>query len=358
MESKGLRVHYIRYDCVPWVIARLQRLPIPYWSVVLLCTVLALLEQLVEYRLRGRLLSSITPNTALRLMAVPAMIAYIMVALPVLKDSTVRALGQLRPVVEVSDQEYMRHVLRIVCIRPLVEMVLFGMSVVVVVGYLVVLRQPTPMSGGSATLPSNPFDAGLILFVYILLGWLLYTLIYTSVRLGTGLGALARQPLTVNVFDPTLLLPFGRLALRHSLTLVGLILVLVVPLGRPTEFVDYLVLGLLSLGALASLVFPLRGVRLQVRRAKDETMHHIYDQYCDVQASLLGRRYIAQEDLQQLTDRANELSDLRKLVLSGPDWPFRDATAVLRAVLTTLSPVLYFVITELIRVYLLPFLAR
>lgn len=358
MESKGLRVHSIGYDCKPWGIGRLQRLPIPYWLVVALCIALAIVEQVVEYQLRGRALADITPDTVVRLLAVPAMIGYIMVALPVLRENTLRALGQLRPVVEISDEAYMGHALRITCARPLTEAALFGAAAFAVILLLVVLRAPTPMGGGIATLPSDPFDAGLIVAVYILLNWLLYVLIYTSVRLGTGLGALARQPLTVNVFDPTLLLPFGRLALRHSLTLAGLILVLVVPLGRPTEFVDYLVLGLLSLGALASLVFPLRGVRLQVRRAKDDAMQHIYEQYSDVQASLLHTRHLPQGQLQEMTDRANELNDLRKLVLSGPDWPFRDATAVLRAVLTTLLPVLYFIFTELLRVYLLPIFAR
>ena len=343
-------------DWCDWATISLQRLPVPYWLVVTGLTMLAAVEQLVEYGLRDPSFERIAIEEALTLSAVPVMFVYMLLALPLLKDFTVNALQQLRPVIQINDREYNEHVRRMICIGPWVELILLAASIAVILLLLVIAHAPTPIGGGEARLPSQWLPMGLILLVYIILGWLLLLLLYSSIRLGRGLGALARRPLTINVFDPTRLLPFGQLGLRHSLTVAGLILVLIIPLGRPTEVIDYTVIALLSLGSLLSLIFPLRGVRLQVRRAKTSVLHHLSDQFQQIQTTLINDQQLEQKELETLSKSAQELDSIRRLVLSGPDWPFRNASATVRAVLTAMSPLLYFVITELMRLYLMPLL--
>ncbi|HXF63138.1 MAG TPA: hypothetical protein VNK95_16045 [Caldilineaceae bacterium] len=339
-----------------WAAISLQRLPVPYWLMVAAFAMLAVIEQLVEHGLRDPLFERLSTERTLALSAVPVMFVYVLLALPLLKNFTIGALQQLRPVIQINDREYNEHVRQMVCIGPRVELVMLAVSACVILLLLIVARAPTPMGGGEARLPRQWLPASLILVVYTLLGWLLLLLLYSSIRLGRGLDALAQRPLTINVFDSTRLLPFGQLSLRHSLTVAGLILVLVIPLGRPTEIIDYMVIALLSLGSLLSLILPLRGVRLQVRRAKTAVLHHLSDQFQQIQTTLINEQQLDQKELEGLSKSAQELDNIRRLVLSGPDWPFRNATATLRAVLTAISPLLYFVITELIRLYLMPLL--
>src|SRR5690606_8124337 len=247
-----------------------------------------------------------------------------------------------------------RSLRRTVCVDLRLDLLLLVTSAVVVSLLLAVLRLPTPMGGGITYLPANWWQAGTILLGYTLFCWLLFLLLYSSIRLGTGLSELAQQPLTVNAFDLTHLLPFGDLSLRHSLTLVGLILVLIVPLGRPTQMIDYLIIAELSLGSLLSLILPLRGVRQQIGRAKRLVLHHLSDQFFQVQANLINDQSLDHTELEQLSKKAQELDQLRRMVLATPIWPFRNMAATIRAVLTAMSPVIYFMVTELVRTYLLP----
>jgi hypothetical protein len=60
----------------------------------------------------------------------------------------------------------------------------------------------------------------------------------------------------------------------------------------------------------------------------------------------------------ELNARTNALVNLRKTILESPNWPFRSNTAVARAVLAAMSPLIYFVLTELVRVYIVPVLVN
>lgn len=335
----------------------LQRIPAPYWLCVTVCSGFALFAQIVEFSLRGATLEDFLVMDRLpQRLAVPLVFVYLLVALPMLKTFTAQALEQLRPVVRIPEGDFRAFMRRMICVNLQLDLFLMLVSTGLVVLLLAVLRLPTPMGGSITYLPPTWWQAGTILLNYSLLGWLLLLLLYSSIRLGKGLGELARKPLTVNVFDPTPLLPFGHLALRHSLTLVGLILVLIVPLGRPTEMIDYLVIAGLSLGSLLSLILPLRGVYFQIRRAKTGVLHHVSDQFYRIQSDLVGDQRLDKNELENLSKSASDLDHLRRLILITPSWPFRNVYATTRAVLTAMSPLLYFLITELIRVYILPFI--
>lgn len=335
----------------------LQRLPVPYWICVLICGGFAVFAQYVEYSLLGRTLEEfLTPELLPERLAVPLVFLYMLIALPLLKDYTVEALARLRPVVRIPDREFDAYIRRMVCVDVRLDLLLMVTSTALVVLLLAVLRLPTPMSGGDAYLPANWWQAATILLNYSLLGWLLLLLLFSSIRLGTGLSDLAQKPLTINAFDLTRILPFGDLSLRHSLTLVGLILVLILPLGRPTEMIDYLIIVELSLGSLMSLILPLRGVRLQIGRTKRTVLHHIADQFHQIQTTLIDEQKLEREELEHLSKNAGELDRLRHMVLATPIWPFRNVAATVRAVLTAMSPLIYFLVTELLRTYLLPLL--
>lgn len=335
----------------------LQRLPAPYWLCIALCTGFLLFAQGVEYTLRGAGLEDFLVLDRLpQRLAVPLVFLYILVAMPTLKAYTVEALTLLRPVVRISDREYDAFMQRMVCIDVRLDLFLLLASTLLVVVLLAVLGLPTPMGGGVTYLPAVWWQAGTILLGYSLLGWVLLLLLFSSIRLGSGLGELAQKPLTVNVLDPTHLLPFGQLSLRHSLTLVGLILVLIIPLGRPTEMIDYLVIVELSLGSVLSLILPLRGVHRQIRRAKSLVLRHVSDQFYQIQTTLVNDQKIERNELETLSKNAGDLDQLRRLILATPTWPFRNMAATVRALLTAMSPLLYFLVTELMRTYILPLL--
>jgi hypothetical protein len=333
----------------------LQRLPAPYWLWVALCTAFLLFAQGVEYSLRGAASEDFFVLERLpQRLAVPLVFLYILVAMPMLKAFTVEALTQLRPVVRIPEKEYDAFMRRMVCVDLRLDVLLLLASTILVVLLLAVLGLPTPMGAGVTYLPAVWWQAGTILLGYSLLGWVLLLLLFSSIRLGSGLGELAQKPLTVNVLDPTHLLPFGHLSLRHSLTLVGLILVLILPLGRPTEMIDYLVIVELSLGSVLSLILPLRGVHTQIRRAKLTVLRHLSDQFFGIQQSIVEDQKLERAELETLSKNATDLDQLRRLILSTPTWPFRNVAATVRAVLTAMSPLLYFLITELMRTYMLP----
>lgn len=70
--------------------------------------------------------------------------------------------------------------------------------------------------------------------------------VYTSIRNAAALSALARQPLQVNVFDPTPLLPFGRISLVQSLAFVGIFLIPLIIVAPPCAGGGELVLSLVT----------------------------------------------------------------------------------------------------------------
>jgi hypothetical protein len=217
--------------------------------------------------------------------------------------------------------------------------------------YLYIVQRISLPLAMEQTLPPDLPAAAFILGTLILLGWLLWYLVYSCVRYSLGLHRLAQQPLAINVLDPYGLLPFGRLAFLYSLTLVGLILILVVPLGMPEVFDEYLVVVLATLGSFWALVGPLWGVRRQIRRAKQAVLERIHDQFREIQDTLLDGTRFEKGELDDLSDRAEKLIKLRALVWDAPNWPFRSSASALRAVVAALFPLLLVVLQEIIKSY-------
>ena len=89
------------------------------------------------------------------------------------------------------------------------------------------------------------------------------------------------------MFDPDGLLPFGGLSLRHSLTVALTVLLLIIPLGRPTEPSEYAVVLLASLASLSALILPLWGVHRQMGKARDAAASRISGELGRCQARLM-----------------------------------------------------------------------
>jgi len=327
-----------------------ERLPIPYVSLVAGGTLLALAEQVVEYSLQDRTFRHVGAGAITQALVFVFLFPYILLSWRILKRETVKGLATLRPVVQIGDQEYDDHVRRLLQADGRLELALLALSIAVV---LVVLVAPPsellhPPGGAPPPWPAVAF----VLLTYVLLGWLLLTLVYTSIRYARGLGALAHRPLVVNVFDPTCLLPFGRLSLLHSLSVAGVMLIPLVFLGAPTRG-GYVVM-LLSLASVLVLFVPLWGAHQQMARAKAQVLASVCDYLMEVQEELLEHSEKDAKKLKALADRASALRNLHKAIEEAPSWPFKNEAAVARAVIAALSPLVYFILNQVVAAYVLP----
>ncbi|MDH7485231.1 MAG: hypothetical protein QHJ81_03025 [Anaerolineae bacterium] len=338
-----------------WATFALERLPLPYALVVALAALMALAEQVLEYSLDDPTFSRLTSAAVARLLVYPLMAIYILLFLRILKVWAVKALAELRPTVLVSDRVYDEHVRRMVGGDWRIELALLIFVTAIVLNMFLVLR--SDLLNSQKTLPSSLPVAAFITANYIFLGWLLLTQVYCSIRHAVALRALAQRPLVVNVFDPVNLLPFGRLSLLHSLPNMGVILIPLIIFGPPTE-AGYLVIAFSLVGLLA-LFIPLWGVHKQIGQAKGRVVTSIHEQLTAIQNALLhGTKTGNFSSVAEMADRTDALAALRKMIQESPNWPFKDTAEVARAILAVASPLIYFILNEIIRAYLLPILGN
>ena len=336
----------------PYTRLSLDRLPIPFWATALILGLVVLMEQVMERTLLGPLPNRLTAGLVARGLALPLLTVYMLLALKTLKTSALPQLAKLRAAVQVSDDVYADHVQRILYTNPRAEAVLLLIALAVVLAWFVVFRQPFPLV--NTLLPPHPLQAILVIAAYTIFGWAGLTLVYSSTRFGLGLGALAQRPLKVNVFDPDGLLPFGGLSLRHSLTVALTVLLLIIPLGRPTEPSEYAVVLLASLASLSALILPLWGVHKQIAKARDAAASRISEELERSHVRLMEGSELDLAAATELANRTDKLVSLRTTMNKSPSWPFRNASSVVRVSLAALSPLIYFILSEMLRTYLLP----
>lgn len=331
----------------------LERLPIPFRNTAVLVVLLLVVEQLLEELVIPSPASLETWRRMVIRIALPTLALYILLTMRLLKREVVDCLCQIRGSVKIDDERFESLVRQMIRPSPGMELGLLVISSAVVLLLFTVLGTPLPIHT-STPLPDNPLLAGYILLSYILIGWLGLSMVYAGIQHAIYLGKLARQPLNINVFDPENLLPFGSISLLHSLVLVGIVVILRVMLGRPTSPASYLVITLASLGSLMALVLPLLGVFRQMRVAKFQALNNINHQLMRIQQAIMADDGIFEEDATDLNASTNALVNLRRTILESPNWPFRSTSAVIRAMLAATSPLIYFVLIELVRAYILP----
>jgi hypothetical protein len=330
----------------------LERLPLPYIVVAAVVGMSAVAEQVFELALEGASFSSLTLSTAGPALVLPALMIYILTHLRILKKAAVKALVELRPSVQVSDEVYNRHAQRLIQADWRAEVVLMAVSLGVVL--LMFLGLKTELLSTASHLPGSLLPALFVIANYTVLGWLLLSLVYCGIRQSRALRDLAREPLVVNVFDPINLVPFGRLSLLQSLPTVGIVLIPLVLIGPPTQ-AGFLVIAL-SLVSVLSLFVPLWGVHQQIDGAKEAVLENIHNRLLAIQRQLLTADDLDAQTIDNMADRTNMLAKMRDLIQQSPNWPFKDSAAVARAIVAVSSPIVYYILNELIRAYVIPFM--
>lgn len=333
----------------------LERLPLPFPLIVILVALLVIGEQLLEESLLGQVSGYSTVQRLGNRAALPALSVYLLVANRSLKRRVIECLDLLQPSVQIDAQAFEQLKDNMLRPRRAIEMILLLVSAAIVLTLFLVMQYPLPIYT-TLPLPPQPLSAGFILTIYILIGWVGLSLVYTGLQHSIFLSQLSRQPLNINVFDPENLLPFGTISLIHNLVLVGILVILLALLGRPTSPASFLVIALASVGSLLGLVLPLLGVFQQMRRAKIKALNGISEQLLQAQDVLLRLKDPLDENVSELNARTTALVNLRKTILESPNWPFRSNTALMRAVIAAMSPIIYFVLIELVREYIVPLL--
>ena len=111
-----------------------------------------------------------------------------------------------------------------------------------------------------------------------------------------------------------------------------------------------------TLASLSALIFPLLGVHSQMQQARGRITARISHELAGCQSRLMNGAEVSNELLNELAERTEKLIGLRSTVYRSPTWPFRNASSVVRVLLAALSPLLYFVLNEILRTYVLPML--
>ena len=335
-----------------WPMTALERIRLPYAWIVLLLGLLGTASVALDAALRYRQ-HGVWParDVAVGVSSVVVSV-YILVYMRLIKRSSGRALAQLRPSVQISDEDYESYVRRFLHPRGSVEILLICLAALLVVFFLVL--PPDQLRGLPHAAPIEFAAVAVITLYWTVLFYLLLSMVYISIRNARALGGLAKRPLEINVFDPVGLLPLGRLGLVQSLGFVGVFLIPLVFLGPPSrQGGGWFVIGLSVLSLLALFV-PLWGVHQQIVKARERVLASICGELMDVQRSLLDGAAQEFEKLNLLSDRTNVLFQFRKQILASPSWPFRDTGSVLRAVIASISPLVYFVLNQMIQAYLFP----
>lgn len=329
------------FDRFPWV-----------WQVTVVALfVIVTAEQFVEEILLN---GYIAPNRLMVRLLLGVLATYLLLAILFLKRQVLRGLLQLRRAIDLEAMELGGLLRRTVRPSRLIEFGLLAISTVIVLALFIGVKSEFPLGGTLAMAKSWP-AAALMLSTYILIGWLGLSLIHTAVQHALGLRRMASSPLVINVFDPDNLVPFGTLGMLHSMVLAGVIVLLMIPLGTPSGFSGLFVVGVSSIGSVLALILPIWGVYVQTREAKEQALNKIYDELGVIQEDLLGAR---KHSADELNARTNSLVNLRKIILEVPNWPFRSTTTVIRAMTAATSPLIYFLLIEMVRAYLVPVLIR
>jgi hypothetical protein len=333
----------------------LERVRLPAVWLIVIWAAAAAVAQALEYSLRdpGFLRTGADIRGGLVYVALNV---YILTHLSILKRQAVKELALLRPAVQVDDAAYDRQARRTLHADRRVEALILLASAVLWSLIILVLSANELLAPARAR-PGGLLILGYVLLSYVMLGWLALTLVYTTTRCARGLGALAHCPLVINVFDPMNLLPFGRLSLLYSLAPVGLVLIPLVGLGRPTQMAGYLIIGF-SVVSLLLLFVPLWGVHRQMVRARDAVLANIHERLMAVQGTLLDQADIDAAGVKLMTDRTTTMVNLRKLIVDAPSWPFKSEAAVVRAILATTSPLIYFALNQFLLTLISPLLKR
>ena len=323
--------------------------------VIAVAVVIVLLGQVVEDLADSQPLQMLPPVASARRWTLVAVVLYELVIALVLDRTVARSLPAIERVLRIDAATFRSYVHRLQPPDLKVHAVLLAASALIVTVLFVVLALDLPMTDDPVTgqklfLPTDAPRAIAVLAGYTVAGWAGLSLIYLTVRVARALGALCREPLDVDVFDTSNLLPFGNIALANALAPVGIIVILLVGLGSPTAWFSWTVLLLAAVASILALLLPLRGIHRQMSEAKERVLANLNARIKEVFEQVDSVAPDA-DQLKGLNERTNTLIPLRKTVGEMTTWPFADTVAFGRAILIASAPLIYTVLSELIKVF-------
>jgi hypothetical protein len=328
----------------------------PYF-VLLAAVALVIAGQVAEDLADSEPIQLLAPLSALRRWTLIVAVVYMLAISLVVDRLVVQSLDALDRLVKIKPDRFREYMDRMRRPGLAIDVVLFAAAAVLVAVLFLGLRTSLPIDDGVTNgpmfLPGTGPAAAAVLLEYSVVGWAVLTLVWTTVRRARALGRLSREPLQVDPFDTSNVLPLGNIALATALAPAGVVVILLFGFGAPRQAVSWGLLVLVSLASLVALLLPLRGIHGQMEGAKDRALADInhrlrasYDELRD-----LGSK--RDDSMTALRNRVATLIDLRRTVNEMTTWPFRDTIAFGRAVLIALAPLIYTVVNELIKLFVI-----
>lgn len=317
-------------------------------------TLIVLAGQLAEDAADSPPLQMLEPTVELQRWLIVGFVAYLFGIWALAERTVERSLDSVRPVVRVNDAEFESYARRMETMPATAEVALLVISAVVTVLLFAVLRADLlvddPVTRASTSLPFTPVGA-LILAGYTVFGWAFLRLLYGTAQLARALAALTREPIDVDVFDTSPLVPFGNIALALALAPAGAIIILIITLGRPTQPIGWSVVIEATGATILALVLPLWGVHRQMASAKHRAFASLSATVSDVFTTATSPRRPDNEQWVHLGNITGTTLQLRKTVQEMTTWPFRGTLAFGRALLIASAPLIYAALSEIIRVW-------
>jgi hypothetical protein len=133
---------------------------------------------------------------------------------------------------------------------------------------------------------------------------------------------------------------------------------LLVGLGQPTNWLSWTIILLAAVAGLLALLLPLRGIHAQMSDAKEAVLADLNARIRQVYDDVSRSSSAGGSQAPGLNERTNTLIPLRKTVGETTTWPFADTVAFGRAILIASAPLIYTVLSELIKVFWINPLSR
>ena len=328
----------------------------PY-LVLLVAVGLVIAGQLAEDLADSEPIQLLTPLSALRRWTLIIAVVYMLTISLVIDRRVLQSLTALDRLVKIKPDRFRDYIDRMRRPGLGLDIIMLAASGLLVTVLFLGLRASLPIDDGVTNgpmfLPGTGLGAASVLIAYTLVGWAVLTLVWTTIRRARALGQLSREPLHVDVFDTSNVLPLGNIALATALAPAGVVVILLFGFGAPTEGISWALLVLVSLASLVGLLLPLRGIHGQMEGAKDRALsdinHRLHVSYDELKQAAAE----SPDGMASLRNRVGTLIDLRKTIGEMTTWPFRDTIAFGRAVLLALAPLIYTVVNELIKVFVI-----
>jgi hypothetical protein len=330
---------------------------LPWIAVLVVAVGLVAAGQLAEDAADSSPLQLLSPELAIRRWTVIVAVLYLVVTARFVDGLVDRAATAFDPVFETRPEglELDLAGLRRPGVALDAGLFVFSLAIVWLIFAVAGTSLPTddPVTGRATYLPAFGPSSIAIVLGWAVVGWALLSLVTCAIRRAWSLRRLAHGRLAIDVFDTSNLLPLGNIALGTALAPAGIIVILLIGFGRPSQPLSWGFLGLAMLASVLALLLPLRGIHRQMAHAKHDAQARLGAELRTVYDELQRARRTGHGAdaalIARLSTHTGLLVPLRKAVDEMTTWPFRDTLAFGRAVLIASAPLIYTVISELIR---------